>query len=1073
MSSYFAAAARNRGSHSGGGASRRFVRALVAAAALLLGLGRHLDAQTTYTPCDFATLAGLSGNSNGPVSSVRLSGPVGVAVDPNGNLYVADAPVSSNENYSVLKASPAGVVTTLASGGRSYIPLGPSQVSYSLGVAADAAGNVYFSDGYSMVQKITNGLVTTLAGTAGVCGSADGTGAAARFNGPMGVAVDSGGNVYVADSNNGAIRKITPSGVVTTPFRYGSPFGIAVDGGGNLYVSDFSEATIVKMTPGGVVAVLAGTPGVRGDADGTGPSAQFSNPSGICVDENGNVYVADQLYSTVVNHTAQYFGNTIRKITQSGIVTTLAGRSGFVDDVDGPGADAQFDSPMGVAVDNNGNVLVADFGNLAIRKVTPGGIVSTVVGISHGGGHSDGIGAAARFIIPTEIAVDSGGNLYVADDGNHTIREIAPSGAVTTLAGTAGGYGSADGTGADAQFSFPSGVAVDGSGSVYVADSLNFTIRKITPNGVVTTFAGTPGVGGSADGTGAAARFSSPSGVAVDSAGNVYVADAENNAIRKITPSGVVTTLAGNPLSQGSADGTGSSAQFRSPQGVAVDSSGNVYVADTLNNTIRRVTPGGVVTTLAGSTSVSGSADGTGVAAQFNQPYGVAVDSSGSVYVADTYNSTIRKITPTGLVTTLAGVPDFYYAGGTDGMGASARFFRPMGVAVDMNGNVFVADSGNNTIRVGAYGHAPSVPSEPSFSSQAATQTVASGATVVFSVSSESLPAPSYQWSFDGVPIPGAIDPALVVSNAAAANSGDYYCTATNPLGFSVSPATLAVVDTADPGRLVNLSCRSLVSTDANVLIVGFVVGGNGTSGAEELLVRASGPALAPFGVTGALPDPSLQLISSSSNSLVAADNGWGGSPAVSKAAAAVGAFPWFDYSSHDSALVETLPAGSYTALVAGASGDSGIALAELYDATPEGTYSPSTPRLINISARTQVGKGANVLIAGFVIGGTTSKTVLIRASGPALVPFGVSGVLTDPQLQLYDSNGSIATNVGWGGDTQIAAVAASQGAFSWGTSATADSALLVTLLPGAYTAQVSGASGDAGIALVEVYEVQ
>jgi hypothetical protein len=171
--------------------------------------------------------------------------------------------------------------------------------------------------------------------------------------------------------------------------------------------------------------------------------------------------------------------------------------------------------------------------------------------------------------------------------------------------------------------------------------------------------------------------------------------------------------------------------------------------------------------------------------------------------------------------------------------------------------------------------------------------------------------------------------------------------------------------------------------------------------------------------------------------------------------------------------LVETLLPGPYTALVAGASGDSGIALAEIYDATPTGTYSPTTPRLINISARTQVGLGANVLIAGFVIGGTTSETVLIRASGPALVPFGVSSVLPDPQLQLNSSASVIATNAGWGGDAQIASTAASIGAFSWGTTATADSALLVTLPPGAYTAEVSGKSGDTGIALVEVYEVQ
>ena len=218
-------------------------------------------------------------------------------------------------------------------------------------------------------------------------------------------------------------------------------------------------------------------------------------------------------------------------------------------------------------------------------------------------------------------------------------------------------------------------MAVDGSGNVYVADTDNNTIRKITPAGVVTTLAGTAGVPGSADGTGSAAQFNYPGGVAVDGSGNVYVADIDNNTIRKITPAGVVTTLAGTAGVHGSADGTGSAAQFYDPHGVAVDGSGNVYVADTDNNTIRKITPAGVVTTLAGTAGVYGSADGTGSAAQFNYPAGVAVDGSGNVYVADTYNDTIRQITPAGVVTTLAGTAGM--PGSADGTGSAARFYYP------------------------------------------------------------------------------------------------------------------------------------------------------------------------------------------------------------------------------------------------------------------------------------------------------------------------------------------------------------------------------------------------------------
>lgn len=1036
---------------------------------LALCLASTLAAQSVYTPYYFSTLAGLSGNANGPVSNVLLTGPVGVAVDTSGNVYIADVPGPNATGYSVLKVSQDGIVTTLASGNRSYIPLGSNSSSYPFpfGVAAGASGNVYFSDGYSTIQKITGGAATVLAGTAGAYGDVNATGAAARFNAPMGLAVDGGGNVYVADVNNGAIREITPSGVVTTPFRCGSPGGVAVDASGNLYVSASAEGTIVKMAPNGAVTTLAGTPGVHGSADGTGAAAQFGTPAGIAVDGSGNVYVADDPFNGSS-------GNTIRKISPAGVVTTLAGTPGVEGSNDGPGAAAQFAAPMGIAVDGNGNVYVADYGNLSVRKITPGGVVSTMIGIASGGYYADGVGEAARFGGPTSVAVDSAGNAYVADCDNDTIRKITPGGVVTTLAGTAGLQGSADGTGAAARFIFPRGVAVDSNGNVYVADTLNFTIRKITPGGVVTTLAGTAGVGGSADGTGAAAEFSSPCGVAVDDDGNVYVADTGNCTIRKITPAGVVSTLAGNPNAQGSADGTGAAAQFRSPESVAVDGSGNVYVADTLNGTIRKVSPAGAVTTLAGTAGgASGSADGAGAAAQFFQPYGVAVDGGGNVFVADTYNSTIRRISPTGAVTTLAGIPGFYDYGGSDGLGACARFYRPMGVFVDTSGNVFVADTGNNTIRLGAIGRPSLLPSEPSFVSQAVSQSVASNGTVVFSVSSESIPAPSYQWSFDGVPIPGATDPILVVPGASAADSGDYYCTATNSLGFSVSSALLSVANTADPGRVINLSCRSNVGANTAILIVGFVVGGSGTAGSESLLIRASGPALVPFGVTNALPDPNLQLVGTASGGVIASNYGWGGSTQIADTAAAVGAFAWSSPSSHDSALAETLSAGSYTALITGASGDSGVALAEVYDATPAGAYSPATPRLINISARTQVGQGSNVLIAGFVIGGTTSTTVLIRASGPALVPFGISGAIPDPQLQLSNSGGMIATNTGWGGDPQIAAVAASAGAFSWGDAATPDSAILVTLPPGAYTAEVSGASGDTGIALVEVYEVQ
>ena len=338
--------------------------------------------------------------------------------------------------------------------------------------------------------------------------------------------------------------------------------------------------------------------------------------------------------------------STIRKITPAGVVTTLAGTAG---------AAARFDAPQGIAVDSAGTVYVADTSNNMIREITPAGVVTTLAGSSGGSGSADGTGAAARFSSPSGVAIDSAGTVYVADTENSTIREITPAGVVTTLAGTAGATGSADGTGAAARFSSPSGVAVDSAGNLYVADTGNSTIREITAGGVVTTLAGTAGATGSADGTGAAARFDFPMGIAVDSAGNLYVADTGNSTIRKITPAGVVTTLAGTAGATGSADGTGAAARFSSPSGVAVNSAGNLYVVDTGNSTIREITAGGVVTTLAGMAGATGSADGTGAAARFSSPSGVAVNSAGNLYVADTGNSTIREITPATVVTTVVG----------------------------------------------------------------------------------------------------------------------------------------------------------------------------------------------------------------------------------------------------------------------------------------------------------------------------------------------------------------------------------------------------------------------------------
>jgi len=496
---------------------------------------------------------------------------------------------------------------------------------------------------------------TTLAGSASI-GSADGTGAAARFSAPAGVVVDNQGNIYVTDSGNNTIRKITPDGAVTT---------------------------------------IAGQAGIKGSADGAGTNASFNLPNGIAVDASGNLYVADE------------FNDTIRKMTPVGtnwVVSTLAGQVGMAGLIDGMGTNTEFSTPTGVAVDSAGNVYVADVANDVIRQITPAGYVSTIAGQPHHPGHTDGTNNGAQFYMPFGITVDATTNLYVTDGVNETVRKLVPvaSGwAVSTIAGQVTNAGGADGVGTNAQFNGPAGIVIGGGNALYVADDNNNTIRKLTLTGTnwtVSTFAGLVGVYGDADGAGSNARFHTPIGVAVDGTGNIYVADANNNEIRKITTGGTVSTFTG--ISTGSTDGPGTNALFWSTAAVALDAQGNVYVADYYNCTIRKIATNGVVSTIAGLAGNIGSADGTNNTARFYYPNDIALDSGGSLYVADAYNSTIRKITPVGtnwVTSTIAGQAEVY--GEVDGVGSNAFFYVPAGIAVDANTNVFVSDNYGMVIR--------------------------------------------------------------------------------------------------------------------------------------------------------------------------------------------------------------------------------------------------------------------------------------------------------------------------------------------------------------------------------------
>lgn len=448
-------------------------------------------AQTNYEPYIFTTLAGGGGfSTNQPGSAARLWWPIAVAVDAEGNVYVAD-----QVNHAIRKVTP-------------------------------------------------HGLLTTLAGRPGTSGNANGTGTTARFNLPSAAAVDRDGNVYVADTLNHSIRKVTSDGMVTT---------------------------------------LAGLGGSFGSADGTRTAARFRGPTGVAIGDSGMLFVADQL-----NH-------TIRSVTSGrGLASTLAGLPGYGGISDRTNDQARFGGPSGVAVDSAGNLYVTETVTCTIRKVTSSGVATTLAGRPGVAGGDDGMNRDASFQYPQGIAMEKSGRLYVADTSGSTIRKVTPEGddwVVTTLAGRYDTPGYQNGTGSGVLFNNPSGVAVDSAGNVLVADTLNHVIRKVTPAGVVTTVAGQPGAPGDADGPGTAASFYAPMGVAVDSVDNLYVADTYNNTIRKVTPTRVVTTLGGLAGNLGTADGTGDAVRFANPFAVAVDLSGNLYVSDFYFGTIRKGVP--------------------------------------------------------------------------------------------------------------------------------------------------------------------------------------------------------------------------------------------------------------------------------------------------------------------------------------------------------------------------------------------------------------------------------------------------------------------------------------------------
>jgi len=571
------------------------------------------------------------------------------------------------------------------------------------GIATDGT-NLYVADTNNHTIRqivIATGVVTTLAGSPGLSGPNDGPGAIARFTNPYGITTN-GTDLYVADTYNHTIRKIDiASGNVSTfagvagasgtndgigaIARFKNPRGITMDAT-YLYVADTNNYTIRKidlLTAN--VITIAGTAGLSGPTDGIGTAARFKTPSGITTDGAGLLYVAD-----TGNHTIR------QVVVSSKAVTTIAGAAGVIGSNDGLGTAARFKNPSGITTDGT-YLYIVDKQNQTIRQMLIStGYVSTLAGFAGLYGSTDGVGSNARFYLPDYLTTD-GTNLYVVDTYNNSIRKIIIAGAdVSTYAGAPQLTGSSDGVGANARFLTPMGVTNDGT-NLYVADYNNHTIRKIDiATGSVSTFAGTAGVVGTANGIGAAASFYNPWGITSDGI-NLYVADTNNNTIRQINiASGMVSTLAGTAGLNGSNDGIGAAARFYHPSGITTDGT-YLYVAEYLNHTIRRIDIASAsVITIAGSATVSGFNDGVGSNARFKNPASITTDGS-DLYIADDGNHTIRKIIlSTNNVITFSGTAGA--VGFVDGIGAAARFYNPRGI-IAHGGNLYVADGHNNAIR--------------------------------------------------------------------------------------------------------------------------------------------------------------------------------------------------------------------------------------------------------------------------------------------------------------------------------------------------------------------------------------